>query len=465
MKNGAESLLSIINHLLNTMLPFIDGLVLAYILNPIMVTIEGRIVLPLFKKNEKLMDKHSLARGLSLFFTMVIFLLIITGLIVMIFPQLFSSIQSIIARTPYYLSSLNTMVIDLLKNNQELEEIFRTYSGRLQDFINELLPELQSIISSLSSTVLSYLSAALTNIFKFVIGIILCIYLLFKKETYLAQCKKIIYAFLSTDRANDIINNARFTNRTFGGFITGKLFDSLIIGILCFVCMTLLKMPYTLLISCFIGVTNVIPFFGPFLGAIPSTLILFIINPMKALIFVIFVIILQQFDGNILGPKILGDSTGLPGFWVIFSITFFGSFLGVWGMFIGVPIFSVIYAAFKAYLENRLKKKNMPPETSFYIVSDFYSESELEKDSKPEMSGEYFRLKNGAVSSKFQNSRSRSKPNNNPSKTDTAKDPDPSEIYMEIIEDLKDGDEKVSGPDNDKSVKNKASTHPDKKKD
>nr|MCR5789681.1 AI-2E family transporter [Lachnospiraceae bacterium] len=237
MKNGAESLIAVKDHAVNTMLPFINGLVLAYLLNPIMKAIEERLMLPLFEKNEKLKNKKTLARGLSLLLTIIIFALILTGLIVMIVPQLFSSIQSIILRTPSYLASLNRLVSDMLKNNPDFEELFNTYSGRLETLINnEVLPALQSLISTVSSTLLSYVYGFVQSIIKFIVGIILCVYLLFRKEAYLAQCKKVVYAFMSSpERANQLINNARFTNRTFGGFITGKLFDSLIIGIITFI--------------------------------------------------------------------------------------------------------------------------------------------------------------------------------------------------------------------------------------
>ena len=405
MKNGAESLLAIKDHAVNTMLPFIYGLSLAYILNPIMVVTENRLIVPLFERFPKWKDKKSLIRGISVFITIIIFFIIITGLIVLIVPQLIDSIQSMILRTPSYVSRLNKLVSDLLKNNPEFEELFSTYSEQFSRYLNsELLPSIQSMVSSVSGTIFSSVFGIFYNLFKFIIGIIICIYLLFKKETYLAQCKKIVYAFFPTDRANDIINNGRFANRTFGGFLSGKLFDSLIIGIICFICTSIMKMPYALLISCFIGVTNIIPFFGPFIGAIPSAIIILIISPMKALIFVAFIFILQQFDGNVLGPKILGDSTGLPSFWVIFAITLFGGIFGVLGMFIGVPIFSIIYAVFKAYIESKLKNKEMPSETAFYVESDYYPGGESGAG-KPEMSGEQFRLKDGTVSEKIPNPR------------------------------------------------------------
>ena len=414
IKNGAESLIYIKDKTVSTLLPFIDGIVIAYILNPVMMKIEERIVSPLLEKSKRLKNTKNLSRGIAIFFTIIIFFLIIIGLIALIVPQLISSIQSIILRTPSYLSSLNRLVSELLQNNKDFENLFNAYSERVQDYINsDIIPSIQSFISSISGMVFSSVFTFFSGALKFIIGVIICVYLLYKKEIYLAQSKKITYAFFTAERANDIINNARFANKTFGGFVTGKLFDSLIIGIICFICTTIMRLPYALLISCVVGVTNIISYFGPFLGAIPSALILLMINPMKSFLFIIFIIVLQQVDGNIIGPKILGDSTGLPGIWVIFAITIFGGIFGVFGMVIGVPIFSIIYAAFKANLERKLKDKNMPAETTYYINSDYYPEN-MEESKRPEMSGEHFRLKNGAVSEKIQTNKGRAKAKNQP---------------------------------------------------
>ena len=407
IKNGAESLFYIKDAAVNIMLPFIDGLIIAYILNPIMKTIEKKTVEPLMSKVKKIKHSNSLNRGISIFFTLLIFLFILIGLISLIVPQLISSIQSIISRMPYYLASLNRLLSDLLQNNSEIEALFNTYSKRIQDYIySDIIPYIQSFISSLSGTVFSSVFVFFSGALKFIVGIIICIYLLFKKEVYLGQAKKITYAFFTPERANDLINNARFANKTFGGFLTGKLFDSLIIGIICFICTSIMRIPYAMLISTVVGVTNIIPYFGPFLGAIPSALILLMINPMKAVLFVIFIVVLQQIDGNIIGPKILGDSTGLPGIWVIFSITVFGGLFGVFGMVIGVPVFSIIYAAIKTNIESKLKNKNMPTETDFYIKSDYYPDN-IDESERPKIDGEQLRLKNGAQSEKKPGSRAK----------------------------------------------------------
>ena len=199
------------------------------------------------------------------------------------------------------------------------------------------------------------------------IGLIISVYLLVSKESFAGQSKKIIYAIWEEETANKLISNIRFVNATFGGFINGKLVDSLIIGLICFIGMTLLQLPYPLLISVIVGITNIIPFFGPYLGAIPSIVLILMVNPKQALYFAIFVLILQQFDGNFLGPKILGNKTGLSSFWVIFSITLFGGYWGILGMAIGVPVFAVIYAGIKALVNQQLVKRGFSTNTKDYM--------------------------------------------------------------------------------------------------
>ena len=187
----------------------------------------------------------------------------------------------------------------------------------------------------------------------------------------------------NTRTANSIIGDFRFTHKTFSGFISGKILDSLIIGLICFSCISVMDMPYTVLISVIVGVTNVIPFFGPYLGAIPSALLILLIDPIKCIYFVIFIIILQQFDGNFLGPKILGESTGLSGFWVIFSITIFGGLFGVFGMIIGVPTFAVLYAFIRKLTNRLLKKRGLPITTEKYMHLDMITSGNNFRDLKP----------------------------------------------------------------------------------
>ncbi len=359
------------------MLPIFDGLALAYFLNPIMKFMESKAIDPLFKKMKIREGKkrQRYIRGISVAITLIIFLLIVAGLILLIVPQLLDSVQSIITRFPSYVDSFNRWSDRFLVKYPGLRNILDNYWENITDYAyKELLPKAQTIVSNISSTVVGSVFKVLSVTFKFIIGIILSVYLLYSKETYLGQAKKIVYSLFNEERANNLINNTRFANKTFGGYISGKIVDSIIIGILCFIGTSIMRMPYALLISVIVGVTNVIPFFGPYLGAVPSAFIILMINPVKCLWFLIFILVLQQIDGNIIGPKILGDSTGLSSFWVIFSITLFGGRFGVLGMFLGVPVFAIIYAAIKTFVDTRLERKKLPSQTYYYIDSDYHSD-------------------------------------------------------------------------------------------
>ncbi len=363
---------------INVLLPTIDGVVIAYILSPMQDFVEINIVKKLIDKipNKKGKSRRKVIRGLSTFLTILIFLILISVILLLIIPQVLDSLEIIVSRFPLYMDKINSFVEQFMEEYKDMSDLLVDYWPQIEDWMQtQFLPNTTSVLSKLSSGLLGSVVNIITVILKFIIGIIISVYLLFSKETFCAQAKKIAYAFMKEESANNLINNMRYANKIFGGFITGKIVDSMIIGVLCFIGLSILKVPYSLLISVLVGVTNVIPYFGPFLGAIPSALILLMINPMKCLVFLIFVLILQQLDGNVIGPKILGDSTGLSGFWVIFAITIFGGIWGVFGMFIGVPLFAVLYAAIKTFVANRLIKRNMPDDTKYYMEYDFHTDT------------------------------------------------------------------------------------------
>ena len=216
------------------------------------------------------------------------------------------------------------------------------------------------------------------------IGIIISVYLLVSKEKGLAISYKVVYSLLREDRAAALMRGARKVDAIFSGFVRGKLVDSLIIGILCFIGCSVLKMPYTPLISVVVGVTNVIPFFGPFLGAIPSIFLILLVDPLKAVYFALFVLALQQLDGNVIGPKILGDSTGISSFWVIVAILVGGGFFGVLGMFLGVPVCATLQMLGKYLVDRRLRKRDMPLDAAAYVRKDLRQEVPAETDDKTE---------------------------------------------------------------------------------
>lgn len=380
-----------VGNVLSVFMPVVLGFVTAYLLTPALNFVENKVLRPLadklhIKKSQK---RKKVIRGVSIFITIFLMIALIYGLIAMVISQIVPSVRNIAANFDTYINNFITWLDALLVDNQELGnyvmKLVNRYSVELEVWLNDtVLSASSEVIKTVSLSVISVLGV----LWDFIIGVVISVYLLSSKEKFAGQAKKIVYAVLEKDNANRLINNFRFTHRTFIGFISGKILDSIIIGLLCFIGTTILQTPYAVLVSVVVGVTNVIPFFGPYLGAIPCTILIFVVDPLHPLncvYFAIFILILQQFDGNVLGPKILGDSTGLTGFWVIFSITIFGGFFGVIGMIVGVPIFAIIYAAIKALVLNALEAKNLPLDTETYIKVGKVDESGLHEYSSEEL--------------------------------------------------------------------------------
>ena len=319
---------------------------------------------------EKTKPRRVLKRVLAIIAAWIATIAVLSAFFYIVMPDITKSINVLINNIPLYLSNLQALVggiaetykieapfIDNFLEFRISSEVFATI---LKEYGKDLLPQLANIAN---------LSVQIGGIvFDVVIAIILSIYIMFSKEILIAQLKKALYAVCKKETASDMVRFARESHRIFSSFINGKLLDSLIIGILCFVGMSIIDFEFTMLISFIVGCTNVIPFFGPFLGAIPSILILLMVDPWQALWFAIFVFVLQQLDGNVIGPKILGDSTGLPALWVMFAILVGGGIFGIIGMFVGVPAFAVIYKFTKEYLEKKLESKNLPEHTESYKV-------------------------------------------------------------------------------------------------
>ncbi len=358
---------------INILMPVVFGLSIAYLMTPVLNFVEYRILLPLCKlcKIKESEKKKSLVRGVGIAITAFLFFIVIYTLCYMMLSQIVPSISNIVANFDTYINNFTRWLNKLLEDNPDMRDyvirMVKQYSGELEKYLNDtVLTKTSSFIMTVSLSVISVLRV----LWNFIIGFVISIYVLASKEKFTGQAKKIVYAIFHKDVANIVINNFCFTHKTFIGFISGKVLDSIIIGILCFIGTTILNTPYAALVSVVVGVTNVIPFFGPYLGAIPSVILIFIVdpaNPLNCVYFAIFILILQQFDGNFLGPKILGNSTGLSGFWVIFAITFFGGLWGVFGMIVGVPIFAVIYAAIRSLVDAALRKKQLPTDSVRYI--------------------------------------------------------------------------------------------------
>lgn len=347
--------------------PIIYGLVIAYLLNPLLKRIEQGIYILLEGKCEITPEVKKVVRMIGIIISLCVFILIIFLLIYLIIPELWESIEKLIVTLPTQLSALATSLSNREIENETLLMIVETFGGEaytyaMQWLQTELLPQVNSLMSNVTFGVL----AVLNGVFNFILGVIISIYVLVMKEVFQGQWKKSIYALLPTKSANMTLHIMKKSHQIFGGFIIGKIIDSMIIGIITFIVLYIMKMPYTLLVSVIIGVTNVIPYFGPFIGAIPCAILILIQNPVQGIYFIIYILVIQQIDGNIIGPKILGDSTGLSSFWVIFSILLFGGIFGFVGMVIGVPTFAVIYYLVSSFINHKLTMKKLPTETQGY---------------------------------------------------------------------------------------------------
>ena len=335
---------SAISTLTGILMPFIYGAVIAYLLKPVCNSIESflRRFIP-----EKM---NGLINALSVALTILFGLLLVYALVMMIVPQLITSVttlyytaQANITRFMYWANHL-----EFIENNEQIMELLNSAYAALNTNLdtwikNTLLPSMQNILSGAALGVLNVV-VVLKNL---IIGIIVAVYMLASRKRFVQQGKMVLYSVVKPRWASLITEEVKYADRMFGGFINGKILDSAIIGLLCYIGCLIFKFPSALLVSVIIGVTNVIPFFGPFIGAIPATLLILIQNPIKALWFVLFVLVLQQVDGNIIGPKILGNTTGLSSFWVLFAILLFGGLWGFAGMIVGVPLFAVIYDVIK----------------------------------------------------------------------------------------------------------------------
>ena len=359
------------------LMPIIYGAVLAYLMLPIYNKTRALTVRKLAPrvKNRKLVD--SAAKAAATIASLILLFAIVSGLCSMIIPQIYTSIMGLQESIGENINNLSLWLTKTFEDNADMERwimpFYEKVAAEFQTWLStDLVPNMSMIIGELSTGLLN----AVTVVKNLLIGIIVMVYFLNIKDTLSAQSKKIVYSIFKLKNANNIVNEVRFAHGVFGGFITGKLLDSLIIGIMCFFALQFLKMPYVLLISVIIGVTNVIPFFGPFIGAVPSAFLILLVSPMKCLYFLLFILVLQQFDGNILGPKILGDSTGLPSFWVLFSILLFGGLFGFVGMIIAVPGFAVIYRLVSALVSQSLRKKELSTNTADYLSLDHIDEEE-----------------------------------------------------------------------------------------
>ena len=359
--------------------PILYGCAMAYLLAPVVNWFERAI----FRHGGQRAPGKWL-RGASILLAWLAVFALFYALLSVLLPELVKSVKQLADNAKDYYETIEAWVLRLLESNPDLarraQELFNQYYQDALTWLNRnVVPQLQVAVQAVTGGVVGVL-VFFKNLF---IGIMVSLYLLGAKESFSAAGCKLCYTVLSEDRASWFIRGVKATDRIFSGFVRGKLLDSLIIGILCFFFSTLFKFPYAPLVSVVVGVTNIIPFFGPFLGAIPSAFLILLDSPIKCLYFIIFILALQQFDGNILGPRILGNSTGISGFWVIVAILVGGGLWGVAGMFLGVPIFACVYAGVRSYAAYRLKKKGLPvPAASYATHRPVWPEDQPEEQKK-----------------------------------------------------------------------------------
>ena len=343
--------------------PLIYGACIAYAINPLMKLYEEKVFRP---RRKKAILSRSARRGLSVTAAMLTIIAFLALFIAMIIPQLKISLMDLLEKYPEYIAAIESLAISLSQTNELFNGIISSIHNSLDDImsrsyelIQEYLPMLTEFIQTVASTV-----------FDVALGFVFAVYFLCAKEHIGAQTKKIMKSVFSEKNYEKIMYFVSLTDRTFGKYFVAAILDSILVGFICFLFVQIAGMPYAPLIGIVIAITNIIPIFGPFIGAIPCALILFVCKPSYAIIFAIMILIVQQIDGNIIVPRIHGASTGLPPVWIIVSITVMSGLFGFIGMFIGVPCFSVLYVLVKQFVEKRLEQKSFSTDTVAYMTAD-----------------------------------------------------------------------------------------------
>ena len=366
-----EKLLGIINSIFKVLSPLIVGFALAYLLNPILDFFEKKVFR--FIKNKKGL------RCIGVLFTYIALVLFLLLLGFIVIPQVIKSITDLVGSFEVYKLKFIDTVNAILEKLKDEEILPKSVDATvILNMINDRFTSGSSLLNQL----LRFLADNIQNFIiipkNILLGIFISIYALFAKERLGAQINKCAKGILSEENYQKVHHRFNFTHKTFGGYFTGVLIDAIFVGVVTFIALTIFRVPYASLVSVIVAVTNVIPIFGPFLGAIPSAIIIFISEPQKVIPFIILILVIQQIDGNVIAPKILGNSTGMSSLSVIVAITIMGSSFGFMGMLIGVPVFAVIIAIIKELVEERLTLKEMPIETSCYYPKDSIFDSEEE---------------------------------------------------------------------------------------
>lgn len=364
---GGKALLA----LLETVKPILYGAFIAYLMTPLVNFFEG-VLFPRRPGRTRKRVHDMMIRTVGILLSWLVICAFFYLLASVLLPELYKSVLQLISNVDSYYKTISGWVTSLSNHlletypdlSRQIVEKLENYFRDFDTWLESLLPQLQTVMSTVSGGVWS----AVNFVMDLLVAVIASVYLLAAKERCAAYGRKLVYSLFPRERVELVLRGARRADVIFSGFVRGKLLDSIIIGVLCFICCSILKFPYTPLVSVFVGVTNIIPFFGPFLGAVPSTFLILLVSPRQALYFVAFVLALQQLDGNVIGPKILGNTTGLSSLWVIIAILVGGGFFGVAGMFFGVPVCACLNSLVNFFVDARLRKKGLSSDPEAYAA-------------------------------------------------------------------------------------------------
>ena len=381
-----DTVLDVLSLIALILRPIFLGLIFAFLLLPVHRHIKIFIEEQLLQEKELNEKRKALVNGVSILLSLIFAFAVLYILLDMVVPQVYLSIVGLIQSIPTYIQNAHDWIMAFLADNPEIQQAVVTYyntlTGNLEDWLSsDILPNLESVNDTLAwlrETVLPNVTGVVTNVSTIfiqsilwlkdlLIAVIVSVYLLARKDTFAAQTKKMVYSIFTPAHGDFIVEETRNAYKILSGFINGKLLDSFIIGCITLVCCNFFHFPYPALLAAIVGVTNIIPFFGPFIGAVPCALLILLVSPLQCLYFILFILVLQQFDGNILGPKILGESTGLASFWVLFSIIFFGGLFGFAGMVLGVPFFAMVYGLLRRLVNHGLRRHHLPISTELYM--------------------------------------------------------------------------------------------------
>ena len=349
-----KSIGNILIQSISVLKPFIIGIAIAFLINIPMKLFESKLINPTLKKS-KLKDTKTISRILSLILTLIILFIFISAFVNFVVPQLVKSTSSLVSKVPQYIDSLQTYIPNYLSHINISSSMHSSLLSGVEKVSNFVIKFANYFISNILSITFG-VTSAITN---FVIGFIIAIYILLSKEKLLIQCKKFAYAFLSESYAKKLIEISHLVSFKFSRFIAGQCMDGVILGTLCFIGMTIFDMPYAILVSCIIAIADLIPIFGTFIGSAIAAFIIFMVKPITALYFIIMIVIIQQIEGNLVYPFVVGNSIGLSSFWILVPIFIGSSTFGVLGILIGVPLFSVIYTLASRHINKKLKEKNI----------------------------------------------------------------------------------------------------------